>query len=127
MNAVEVLAADGTAVRADATPLHLPAGPSPSKNLVTDLDWNLSSFGDVSTRAKDLARVAMAAYLADRSVKRSPAYFSRRIEIVVHLDEPDRFLSPAGRRLVDLFAWLTGDAWTLTPVANTSTDRKSVV
>lgn len=120
MNAVEVLATDGTPMRADATPLHLPAGASPSDDVVTDLDWSLSIFGEVSTRAKDLARVAMAAYLADRSVKRSPAYFSRRMEIVVHLDEPDRFLSSAGRRLVDLFAWLTGDAWTLTPVANTS-------
>jgi hypothetical protein len=46
------------------------------------------------------------------------------MEIVVHLDEPDRFLSPAGRRLVDLLAWLTGDAWTLTPVANKSSPVK---
>lgn len=121
MSAVEVLAADDTAVRHDAIPLHLPAGASLSKDVVTDLDWNLSSFGAVSRAAKDLARITMAAYLADRTEKRSLAYFSRRMEIVVHLDEPARFLSPAGRRLVDLLAWLTGDAWTLTPVANEST------
>ncbi|WP_131807095.1 hypothetical protein [Mycobacteroides abscessus] len=87
---------------------------------MTDLDWNLSSFGAVSSAARDLARIAVAAYLADRTEKRSPAYFSRRMEIVVHLDEPARFLSPAGRRLVDLLAWLTGDAWTLTPAVNGS-------
>jgi len=121
MTAVEVLAADDTPVRTDATPLRVPAGQSSSENVVTDLDWSLSSFGVVSNEAKDLARIAMAAYLADRTVKRSSTYFSRRMEIVVHLEEPDRFLSRAGRRLVDLLAWLTGDAWTLTPVANKST------
>lgn len=121
MKAVEVLAADDKPVRPDATHLHLPAGTARSKDVVTDLDWSLSSFGAVSPAAKDLARIAIAAYLADRTEKRSPAYFSRRMEIVVHLDDPERFLSPAGRRLVDLLAWLTGDAWTLTPVANEST------
>jgi hypothetical protein len=121
MSAVEVLAAGATPVRQDAIPLRLPAGTFLSKDVVTDLDWSLSAFGAVSPGARDLARISMAAYLADRTVKRSPAYFSRRMEIVVHLDEPARFLSPAGRRLVDLLAWLTGDAWTLTPVANGST------
>lgn len=121
MSAVEVLAVDDSPTRSDATPLHLPVGQMPSTDVVTDLDWSLSSFGMVSPPAKDLARIATAAYLADRTQKRSPAYFSRRMEIVVHLDEPERFLSPAGRRLVDLLAWLTGDAWTLTPVANKST------
>jgi hypothetical protein len=121
MTAIEVLAADDKHVRTDTTQLHLPAGTAVSMNVVTDLDWSLASFGAVSTPAKDLARIAMAAYLADRTVKRSPAYFSRHMEIVVHLDEPERFLSPVGRRLVDLLAWLTGDAWTLTPVANEST------
>lgn len=121
MSAIEVLAADDKPVRADTAQLHLPAGTTVSTEVVTDLDWSLSSFGVVSPAAKDLARIAMAAYLADRTERRSPAYFSRRMEIVVHLDEPERFLSPAGRRLVDLLAWLTGDAWTLTPVANEST------
>lgn len=124
MSAVEVLAADELPVRPDATPMHLPAGNSPSQDVLTDLDWSLSSFGVVSPASKDLARIAMAAYLADRTEKRSRAYFSRRMEIVVHLDEPDRFLSPAGRRLVDLLAWLTGDAWTLTPVPNKSTGHE---
>lgn len=121
MTAVEILAADDTPARQNAIPLHLPAGTSLSTDVVTDLDWNLSPFGAVGPAAKDLARIAIAAYLADRTEKRSPAYFSRRMEIVVHLDEPERFLSQAGRRLVDLLAWLTGDAWTLTPVANAST------
>lgn len=124
MTAVEVLAADDTPVRTDATPLLVPAGQSSSETVMTDLDWSLSAFGEVGTEAKDLARIAMAAYLADRTKKRSSTYFSRRMEIVVHLDDPGRFLSPAGRRLVDLLLWLTGDAWTLTPVANKSTVAK---
>lgn len=122
MTAVEVLATGDKPVRSDAKPLHLPSGKprSAPKDVLTDLDWDLSPLGATSAPARDLARIAVAAYLADRSVKRSPAYFSRRMEIVVHLDEPARFLSPAGRRLVDLLAWLTGDAWTLTPVLNKS-------
>ncbi len=120
MSVVEVLAADDAPVHQDAIALHLPAGTAPSADVVTDLDWNLSAFGTVSAAAKDLARIAVAAYLADRTVSRSSTYFSRRMEIVVHLDEPERFLSPVGRRLVDLLAWLTGDAWTLMPVANGS-------
>ena len=120
MSAVEVLAADDTPVRPDATQLHLPVEASPTADVVTDLDWCLTSFGAVRSVARDLARISIAAYLADRTEKRSPAYFSRRLEVVVHLDEPERFLSPAGRRLVDMLAWLTGDAWTLTPVANKS-------
>ena len=121
MTAIEVLATDDAAVRADAAALHVPAGQSLSENVVADLDWSLSSFGGVHPAARDLARIAIAAYLADRTVKRSPTYFSRHMEIVVHLDDPGRFLSPSGRRLVDLLAWLTGDAWTLTPVLNKST------
>lgn len=124
MTAVEVLAVDDAPVRADATKLLVPAGQSSSEDVVTDLDWSLSSFGLVSTAAKDLARIAIAAYLADRTEKRSASYFSRRMEIVVHLDDPGLFLSPTGRRLVDLLAWLTGDAWTLTPVPNLSTAKE---
>lgn len=120
MTAIELLAADETPVRSDAIPLHLPTGDSLSPDVVTDLNWTLSNFGEVSVAARDLARIAVAAYVADRTIRRSASYFSRRIEIVVHLDHPERFLSPVGRRLVDLLAWLTGDSWTLTPVATRS-------
>jgi len=52
MTAVEVLAADDTPVRTDATPLRVPAGQSSSENVVTDLDWSLSSFGRCQQRGE---------------------------------------------------------------------------
>jgi len=117
---VEVLAADDTEVRPGARALVWPAGAT-SDTVDSDLDWQLSGLGAVRPAALDLARIACAAYLADRTVKRSTTYFSRQLHLVVHLDEPALFLSAAGQQLMDLLAWLTGDAWTLTPVGNGST------
>jgi 7-cyano-7-deazaguanine synthase in queuosine biosynthesis len=128
MSAVEVLAADDSPVRADdALALRWPTSQTPSEDVVTDMEWSLSVFGQPSMTARDLVRVAAAAYLADRCVRRSEVYFSRRLEIVVHLDDPGMFLSPTGKRLVDLLAWLTGDAWTLTPVQNRSAAGETLV
>lgn len=120
MTAVEVLARDDKVQRLDAQTVRWGTGQDDS-DVVTDLDWNLSQLGSPTATARDLVRIAAGAYLLDRSVKRSTTYFSRRLELVVHVDQPSAFLSPAGQRVVDLLAWLTGDAWTLTPVANRST------
>lgn len=127
MTAVEVLAADDSPVRTDALTLRWPTTQSPSEDVATDLSWSQSAFGRPSITARDLARIAAAAYLADRSERRSGCYFSRRLEIIVHLDEPDVFLGQSGQRLVNLLAWLTGDAWTLTPTANCSTADEQMV
>lgn len=119
---VEVLAADDVPTRTDATVLLWPTkADDHSDTVVTDIDWELSALGDVDAVARDFARIAGAAYLADRTVKRSTTFFSRHLHLVVHVDQPAVFLSPAGQRLADLLAWLTGDAWTITPVANSST------
>ncbi|MDI9895678.1 queuosine biosynthesis protein queC [Rhodococcus sp. IEGM 1381] len=115
------MAADDTPTRSDATALRVPTLTHPSDTVTTDLEWTFSALGNVTAPARDLARIAVAAYLADRTIARSSAYFSRRMEVIVHLDDPDRFLSPTGQQLVNLLSWLTGDAWTLTPVSNQST------
>ncbi|GAA3112801.1 hypothetical protein JOF29_002811 [Kribbella aluminosa] len=117
MTAVEVLATDDTVQRPDAQTLRWGTSQS-GTDVVTDLDWDLSQLGMPTPLSRDLVRIAAGAYLLDRSVKRSSTYFSRRLELVVHVDQPEAFLSPAGQRVVDLLAWLTGDAWTLTPVAH---------
>lgn len=121
IDTVEVLAADDAPTRSDATALRVPTRTHSSDTVAADLDWTFSALGDVADPARDLARIAVAANLADRTIARSPAYFSRRMEVIVHLDDPDRFLTPTGQQLVDLLSWLTGDAWTLTPVPNKST------
>lgn len=120
MTALEVLADDDTQRRSDATALRWPTRLGEAGGVTTDLDWNLTQLGCPDPVARDLVRIAAGAYLLDRSVKRSSTYFSRRLELVVHLDQPTLFLSPAGQRLADLMAWLSGDAWTITPVENGS-------
>ncbi|MCA2245959.1 hypothetical protein JF781_27010 [Mycobacterium sp. WUMAC-067] len=118
MSVLELLAATDDRVRSDGIAIRWPVPGSASADLVTDIDWAISPFGPTTVVARDLSRIAAAAYLIDRSVRRSQNYFSRHLEIIVHLDDPGTFLGSAAQRLVDLFAWLTGDAWTLTPVAN---------
>ncbi|WP_333890883.1 hypothetical protein [Mycolicibacterium gadium] len=118
MSVLELLAATDDRVRSDGIAVRWPIPGAETADLVTDIDWSISTFGSTTVVARDLSRIASAAYLIDRSVRRSQNYFSRHLEIVVHLDDPGTFLGPAAQRLVDLFAWLTGDAWTLTPVAN---------
>jgi hypothetical protein len=120
MTVVEVLADDDTQLRSDAIALRWPTDIGEASEVVTNLDWNLTQLGSPDPVARDLVRVAAGAYLLDRTVRRSSTYFSRRVELVVHLDQPSLLLSPAGQRLVDLMAWLTGDAWTITPVQNGS-------
>jgi hypothetical protein len=120
VNAFEVLADDDAPVRPDATPLRWPTDLGQASEIATDLDWNLTQLGDPDPVARDLVRIAAGAYLVDRSVTRSGTYFSRRLELVVHLDQPALLLSPAGQRMADLLAWLTGDAWTITPIDNAS-------
>jgi hypothetical protein len=122
VSVLELLAATDDRVRSDGVAVRWPIPGAASTDLVTDIDWAVSSFGPTSATARDLSRVAAAAYLIDRGVRRPANYFSRQLEIVVHLDDPERFLGPAAQRLVDLFAWLTGDAWKLTPVANHQQD-----
>lgn len=120
MNTFEVLADDDTQIRSDATALRWPTDLGEASEVITDLDWNLTQLGSPNPVARDLVRIAAGSYLLDRSVKRSSTYFSRRLELVVHLDQPPLFLSPAGQRLADLMSWLTGDAWSITPVSNKS-------
>jgi hypothetical protein len=120
MTAFEVLADDDTQLRSDATALRWPTSLGEAGEVTTDLDWTLTQLGCPDPVARDLVRVVAGAYLLDRSVKRSSTYFSRRLELIVHLDQPTLFLSSAGQRLVDLMAWLTGDAWTIMPVENGS-------
>lgn len=83
--------------------------------IILDVDPFLSSFGQMSDPAIDLARVATGAYLADRLARRSSVSWSRDITLMVHLIDPTRF-QPAVEPLSLVLGWVTGDAWTIVPV-----------
>lgn len=91
-------------------------------DLRTDLDPWLSSFGEVPPVALDLARIATAAFVVDQLEPRGIA-FRREFDLLVHLCEPDAWSTEVLEKLADLLASLTGDAWTIPVVAETSPTR----
>lgn len=73
----------------------------------------------MSSSAVDLARVAVGAYLADKLIYRSSTQWSRDIQLVIHLRDPQRF--EGARVLVEqLLYFVSGDSWTITGVQDTS-------
>lgn len=89
--------------------------PGQTTQIRTELDWPLSGYGQVPTVVADLMHIAAGAYLADLKTARGLA-FSRDIELTVQLHNPKIWLGEAGELIVDLLAWISGDAWTLRPV-----------
>ena len=82
----------------------------------TSLSWDLGTLGVQRSPSADLLRIAVTAYLADRSSRRGSATWSREIALRVPVDDPTVWRGEAGERLVDLLWWLTGDYWELQPL-----------
>lgn len=90
--------------------------PGKATQIRTGLDWPLTVYGTVSEEARDLLHIAAAAYLADLRSPR-PLGFSRTMDVIVHVHKPKLWRGPAGQALADLLAWVSGDEWTIRPVA----------
>lgn len=115
MTAIELLSAGSEPSDPQATPIWWPQAPGATDTLKSDLGWNLDSFGEAADAAVDLTRIAVAAYVIDRLARR-PVHFSRDLRMIVHTRRPDLWRGEAGRTVVDILAWLTGDTWELTAV-----------
>lgn len=119
MNTFELLGPSEERAEGSALRLRWPEA-NKTAQIKTGLDWALSQYGSVQPAARDLLRIAAAAYMADRQTPR-PLWFSRSISIVVHVDDPDLWTGSAGEAAVDLLHWISGDTWTLTPVISSDT------
>jgi 7-cyano-7-deazaguanine synthase in queuosine biosynthesis len=115
MKHYELLAPQEAAVAPHAEHLWWPLKGQESE-IRTGLDWELTTYGDVSDAAADLLHIASAAYLADLRTGR-PTTFSRQLAITVHVHNPKMWTGPAGETVTDLLAWVSGDEWTLRAVA----------
>lgn len=116
MSRFELLAPYEEAVYPSAERLCWPVGGG-STQIRTNLDWPLTAYGTVPSTVADLFHIVAAAYIADLRTRRPPVSFSRTIDLIVHVQNPSLWSGPAGETLVDILAWISGDEWTLLPVA----------
>ncbi len=79
--------------------------------LHSDLSPDLIELGAVSPRAVDFLRIATAAYLADQLQARSTVTFSRSLDLIVHLIEPDPWTDTVLDECANLLHFLSGDRW----------------
>jgi hypothetical protein len=113
--AIEVLPDDAKPHHASATALHWCRTPTHGATVAGTLGWDLDLLGQAPVPAADLVRIAAAAYLADRHVRR-PRTFSRTIDLTVHVVDPALWNAGLGEQVAQLLSWLTGDRWHLQAV-----------
>lgn len=78
----------------------------------TRLDQGIAMVGPAELWARDLLQVARAVYLVDkRYVRRTEDGWSRTIDLVVEVAEPERWGAPQLGDLTTLLAALTSDTW----------------
>lgn len=87
--------------------------------LETDLDPWLTGLGSPGDAGVTVGRVGVAAFLADRAVRRNPLRQRRDIDLIVAVPNPD-LARQARASLERLLAFVTGDTWQLTFEADTS-------
>lgn len=117
---VELLPLGATPTDSGALQLEWPSRSSSKGKVVIGADPFFTRFGSVPDAAIDLARAAVGAYLADHFLPRSSVNWSRDITLIVHMVDPDGFSSGA-RVLEALLFWVSGDHWSIVPVASSAT------
>ena len=90
----------------------------------TTLSPRAEEFGAVPDANIELIRLAALAYLVDRTAPR-PRRWSRELELVVPVFDPDRW-RPVADRVADALALLTGDTWSVTFDARRGAARRLV-
>lgn len=84
----------------------------PSGGIESNLDPWLTGFGTPCIAALTLARVGVAAFIADRAMSRNALHQRRHIELVVQVPDPD-LGEQAAASLQKLLHFVTGDDWNL--------------
>lgn len=110
---IELLCQGETPLDQDANLVEWPVSARATSTMRSDIDWDVSQFGATAPAARDLLRVATAAYLADRQARQPAQRLARELAITVHVEGPDAWDEPAREQAVDLLHWLTGDDWAL--------------
>jgi hypothetical protein len=115
---IELLPEGGTASSGASSAVEWPMKVTPGATgstltMRSDLDWYMTQFGNPAIAARDLLRIATAAYLADRAVRVPELRLSRALRLVVHVEQPDLWTATAQASMTDLLHWLTGDEWAL--------------
>lgn len=100
--------------------LRWPTAAGHTSTIKSGLGWWLPSLGPVPDQAIDLARIAGAAYLADRLSGR-PTAFTRRLQLTVEVSDPSLWEADAADQLAQLLSWLTGDTWEIELVQDPTT------
>lgn len=120
MTIVELLPQGATANNGRALPVSWPAtAGARGDRCVIGVDPWLTTWGAPRARAIDLARVAIAAMLADQLVRRSATHWTRELSLVVHVVDPSGF-EPAVELVELLLMWLSGDEWSIQLVRDTT-------
>src|SRR6266536_6683053 len=90
-----------------------PAEPGTNAQLRSDLPWSMAPFTEADVAARDFARIAISAFIADLAVAKPAVTLHRDVELCVHVEWPEAWTEQATQAMVDLLHWLTGDTWHL--------------
>ena len=94
-------------------------------SLKTNLSPRAEELGTVADPAVEFLRLAVLAYLTDRTTDRPTRGWQRELELEVPTFDPDRWTAVAERVNATL-GFLTGDSWDVSFVAKRSAARKKV-
>jgi 7-cyano-7-deazaguanine synthase in queuosine biosynthesis len=73
----------------------------------------MAPFAVADVAARDLARIAVSAFIADTAMARPTVTLHRNIQLYVHIESAASWTQAATQAIVDLLHWLTGDTWQL--------------
>jgi 7-cyano-7-deazaguanine synthase in queuosine biosynthesis len=110
---VELLPQGTKPQRSTATTYEWPLTHGSTDTVHSGISWSQAELGSPTRPAKDLLRVVVAAYFADRTAARPAQRLQRDLHLAVHVDSPETWTPAALDATVDLLHWLTGDIWTL--------------
>lgn len=84
-----------------------------SADLAATMAWDLEDFAAAPAVARDLFRIATAAYLADTAIAKPGVSLHRNFELTVHVESPAPWQGDSISDFADILHWLTGDAWSI--------------
>jgi 7-cyano-7-deazaguanine synthase in queuosine biosynthesis len=91
----------------------------------TTLSPRAEEMGPVPDANIELIRLAVLAYLVDRTTPRPSRGWSRELELLIPVFDPDRW-RPLGERVERALALLTGDTWSVAFAARRGAARRRV-